>query len=259
MSYPSPLPTVTRSLSPDATVILAPFDFLGFMPIGARTALFRYRNEVVVWLPLPYGDYVDKALAKWGPNVLVTWVIVANTHHCMCAHQYKKRFPEAKILAPEGTPLKEGFRPDVIVPKALARQRLLGDRLKSLGVDNVIVNNFEFVFLDQHYCDELVVYEKNLKTLFVGDLVFNFEGEVEQFKAGSPPRLRAMLWGVNPRNYYGQVITCLFNGVFTPNALAKQALRVVVNEFDFDRVVMCHGNDLTGQDVKKVLTKALGL
>ena len=259
MSYPDPLPTVTRSLSDDVVVILAPFDFLHVVPIGARTALFRYQNQVVVWLPLPYGDYIDEALAKWGSNVSISWVIVANTHHCMCAHQYKRRFPDARILAPEGTPLKEGCRADVIIPKSLARQKLLGDRLKSLGVDNVIVNNFEFEFLDQHYCDEVVTYEKNLKTLFVGDLLFNFDGEVEQFQVGGPSWRHCMLWKVNPRNYYGQVVTCLFNMVFLPNSLAKEPLRVLVNEFDFDRVVMCHGNDLEGQDVKKVLVNALGL
>lgn len=251
MSYPLPLPYVTRELSPNVLLVATPFRLEKVAPVGARMVLFKFGAEVVVWLPIPWGPEFKEILDKFAPGLQVTFVIIANTHHCVAGHTLREPFPQVKFIAPEGSQLKNGVEIDYIVPTTL------GDRVltaSEFGVsDDVIGKNFEFIYMTNHLCKELVVYHDATKTIYVGDMLFNLgDLPLEQFSQTLGVPLGGWLMGywMSPKTYGGKITTNFFNGTWTRNSAAYTGLRAVLS-FDFNRVVMCHGNDLEGPDVKK--------
>ncbi|CAN3366279.1 hypothetical protein DICA3_F00144 [Diutina catenulata] len=240
MGYPSPLTYVTRRLSDNILVASTPFT-MGLIPIGARMVLFKYGSDVVVWSPIPYGPEFKEILSQLGPNLNVSYVIITNAQHCMTAHLYRSFYPKAQIIAAEGSKLKDGSTPDWVITGDYANRVLDQDIIKRhIGIRDPVINeNFEFVYLSHHQNGELVVYEKNIKTIFVGDVMFNLPSDEQG--AGLIPSATGYV--LSHRSIVGKTITNFFNRTSRQNAPALDGIRAVLS-LPFERVVMCHGEDL---------------
>lgn len=263
--YPANFKIVTQSISPN--VMLASSAFLRFnkFNFGNRMALFKFNKNIVVWSPLPYGPQVRATLSQFanseteGGEYNITHVIVPNREHNLAAKSYKTEFPNVKIIAMENIP---DMPTDYLFTSKLGNKVLKGDELASIvGGDEIIVNNFEFVYLPFHQNQELVMYEKSSKAVFEGDLLFNLgvpgltSGKVtlEQFspETGYPK-------GFNPHGGwsfmtrymqpYSKVGGFLFRKLVNVDK-SKPGLEAIYG-WNFDKIVMCHGNVLT-KDAKE--------
>lgn len=250
MTYPNPLKVVSRKLTDNIVVSVSGFKRVNKINFGARMALFHYDNSVIVWSALPYGEEVTKALEllTGTPAKEVKYLIIPDKEHTMAAKLFKAQFPAMKIIAMESVDLGPDAPIDYVVTSKQAGKVIDKPVLEQLGIsDPAITNNFEFVYLPHHANKELVTYDKNSKTVFEADLIFNLRPDValEQFSTelGFPPNFYPHSgWSfatryMNPDSKVGNFLT---HKVTNVSALAA-GLRAIYS-WDFDRMVMCHGN-----------------
>lgn len=231
-------------------------------------ALFHYDDCVIVWSAIPYGEGVSKALELLTGKSTneVSYLIIPDKEHTMAAKLFKAQFPSLKIIAMELVELGPETTIDYVVTSKYGNKVLGKALLEEIGItDPVITNNFEFVYIPNHTNKELVTYDKNSKILFQADLLFNLRADqkLEQFSeelgftkdyyphSGWSYLTRYM----NPDSKVGRY---LMNKVANTDASA-QGLRAIYS-WDFDQLVMCHGNIITSNaksEFKKVFRSVL--
>ena len=214
-----------RSLDKDVWIIDHPFKLGGVIELGTRTTLVRL-SDGGLWLhsPGPLTPTIQAWLEQNGP---LRAIIAPNLFHHMFLAETAAAFPDAKVYGPEGLgakiggPLGSGDRLRTLDSQATPWE---GD-LESLFIGGCPPLN-EWVFL-----------HANSKTLVLTDLAFNFKS-AESFITRLFLRLNGAL------------------GTFGPSRLARSAfmkdhgqLRIALESvlaWDFDRVVVAHGEVLEG-------------
>ncbi|GEQ68430.1 hypothetical protein JCM33374_g2098 [Metschnikowia sp. JCM 33374] len=251
--YPKPLVVSSKKLAENIVLSVAGFKRFDKVNFGARMALIHVKNSIVVWSAMPFSDDVNKALElltgkKSGFNV--SHLIVPDLEHTMAAPSFKKEFPQLKIIAMEGVQFNEGVTADYVITSKYANERITSETLKEIGVAEAeILDNFEFVYLPSHGNKELITYHKDSKTVFEGDLIFNLRTDepMEQFSpaTGFPSNYFAFSgWSyiaryLNPDSAVG----CFLFRQLVNQKKAAEGLRAIY-AWDFDAIVLCHGNNL---------------
>lgn len=239
---------ISRKLSPHIVVASSSFKRFNKINFGARMALFHYDNSVVVWLALPYGEEVAKAiqLVTGGDKSPVTHLIVPDREHTMAAKSFKAEFPELKIIAMDTVTIP-GVNIDHKIGAEYAHKLIDRDVLQEIGiVDEPIVNNFQFVYLPEHANNELVTFDLNSKILFEADLLFNLgHDDLEQFSVAtgfSSKFYPHSGWSYMTRYLqpYSKIGNALINKI-TNTKKSAEGLRQIY-KWDFEQIVMCHGN-----------------
>lgn len=262
MGYPNPLKVLSRKLTDNIVVASSGFKRVDRINFGARMALFNYNGSVVVWSAIPYNDDVAKALqlVAGSSDFNVSHLIIPDKEHTMAACSFKEQYPQLKIIAMEGVDLGEKTPIDYTFSAEHAGKIIGSDALRGIGItDPVILSNFEFVYVPKHANQELVMYEKQSKTVFEADLIFNLRDDVpmEQFP-DNPHPFTGWSYIAKYMNPDSKIGCTLFRKVASPSASAD-SLRAIYS-WDFDRLVMCHGNiiDTNGkQAFKKVFGSVL--
>ncbi|EGW32909.1 uncharacterized protein SPAPADRAFT_60251 [Spathaspora passalidarum NRRL Y-27907] len=254
MGYPDNFKIVTKQLSDNLLLASTSFTRVNKFNFGARMAVFKTNQDLIVWSPLPYNDQVVSTLKEFsGDKFNITHVIVPDREHNLAAKSYKDKFPTAKIIAMENI---TSFKPDYLFTKANGNKVLKGEELKQIVKDDVIVEKFEFVYLPFHENQELVLFDKQTKTVFEADLLFNLgepgttSGKVvlEQFspELGFKPGFNPHGGWSFPTRYlqpYSKVGRFLFRKIVNP-AKSAPGLNAIYS-WDFNTIVMCHGNIIT--------------
>lgn len=261
MGYPNPLKVVSRKLTENIVVAHSGFKRFDKVNFGARMAVFNYNDSVVVWSALPHSEEIVDALemVSGTRNCNVSHLIIPDKEHTMAARSFKEKYPQLKIIAMEGVDLGENTPIDYVFRSEDANKVVGAKALREMGItDPVILHNFEFVYLPKHANQELVMYEKTTKTVFEADLLFNIRDDVpmEQFQFPETPNPFSG-WSylskfLNPDSKVGGA---MFRRIAKINESAKGLQ--AIDSWDFDRLVMCHGNILeTGG--KKAFEKVFG-
>lgn len=266
LMYYDPLKATTTRLSPNVLTAATPFaiPILGRINVGARMTLFFYGNQIIVWAAFPYCKEVEKCLSLLTGNskFIVSHLIVPNYRHTLGALSFKEKYSDLKIIGPDG--LKLSVPVDITIPTQLGNQVLGKQQLKDLGMDPVIYDNFEFVFLPNHKNKDLVMYDKHLKYVFQADVVITLGPagtKLEQYceETGCDKDYDPH-WG-----YWGNAfLTRLIhagNSWFKSrmNKLAgcdqgegRRGIEVIYG-MDFSKMVPCHGNIV--DDGKQAMVK----
>ncbi|KAI3406109.2 hypothetical protein KGF56_000950 [Candida oxycetoniae] len=258
MGYPSNFKVVTRLLTENTLLASSAFTRFDKVNFGNRMAVFKIISttdslpKIILWSPLPYTPQVIDILKNFTgvsteADLQVNYVIVPDREHNLAAGVYKEKFPLAKIIGPENT---QNIPLDIEFTKELGHKVISGTALKQLVDDDLIVENFDFVYLPYHANSELVVYHKPSKTLFEADLLFNLgvDGKLEQFspETGYPENFNPHQgWSfatryLQPNSKVGKF---LFNRLV--NRAKSQPGLNAINTLDFKNIVMCHGNIIT--------------
>lgn len=245
MGYPNPLKVLSRKLADNIVVAHSGFKRVDKINFGARMALFNFGGSVVVWSAIPHNDDVVKALqlvTGTSSDFNVSHLIIPDKEHTMAAKSFKEQYPDMKIIAMEGVDLGSLTPIDYRVTAKHANQVIGGDILREIGItDPAILSNFEFVYLPNHVNKELVMYDKVSKTLFEADLLFNLREDtpMEQFDGVSRPfsGWSYLAKFMNPDSKVGGILQRKAANVGS----SKAGLRAIYS-WDFDRLVMCHGN-----------------
>ncbi|EDK44433.1 hypothetical protein PVL30_003453 [Lodderomyces elongisporus] len=289
MGYPTNLKITTKSLTENILLASTAFTRFDRINFGARMAILKFpatttpvanananagatagadtnvgvgvgvagdkssRERVVIWSPLPYSPQVLEVIqkftgAKTEADIRIDYVIVPDREHNMAASVFKEKFPQAKIIGPEKT---EKVDLDVVFTESLGNKVIAGEDLRKLIDDDVIVDNFEFVYLPYHANSELVAVEKKSKVLFEADLLFNLGAKNEQQEqfspaTGYPENYNPHTGWSYPTRYlhpYSKVGKYMFNKIVN-KAQSKAGLEAI-GALDFNAIVLCHGNIIT--------------
>lgn len=282
MGYPPNFKIVTKSLTENILLASTAFSRVDKFNFGARMAIFKFpqTNKIILWSPLPYSPQVIDILIKFTntntatatattieSNLNIAYVIIPDREHNLAAKTYKEKFPNCKLIGMEGLD-ENSLKLDYKFIKLMGNKLLKNDELKQIFKDdndnnsNLIIDNFEFVYLPNHANQELIIFNKSSSTLFEADLLFNLgvpgstlgQTILEQYspELGFPQ-------GFNPHSGwsfitrylqpYSKIGRFLFRKLVDINQ-SKSGLEVIYNSWDFKTIVMCHGNIIT-KDAKE--------
>lgn len=248
MGYPTNLKAAIRKLSDNIVIVSTAFSRVNILNFGARMALINYNNQVIVWSAIPYGDEVAKGLELlMGQSQYdVSYLIIPDCEHTMAAQSFKSHHPNIKIIGMDGLSIPN-LTVDFQLDKSMANKALASEQLAKLGVDPVISDNFEFVYLPYHRNRELVMFDKKNKILFEADLLFNLgvKQPLEQYgpATGYPEKFNphgGLSYLTRYMHPYSKVGRSLSNSVVNIEK-SRPGLQAIYN-WDFNQIVMCHGN-----------------
>lgn len=260
MGYPKDLKPSIKKVAHNVVTLAVPFAILNVANIGNRMSILRYGNEIILWSPIPYGDYIDEAidlLVRRKDNLKVTHLFVVNKEHNLVAKSYLEKFPDIKVVGGEGA-LGKDFKFDHEFTAEDSNKVIKGEDAKAkFGATGDFWGNLEFVYMAEHKNQEVVIYEKNLHMLFEGDLIMDCgrpdnEGNYECYSpaTGYPHQYNpftGLSWAIGEikaGGWLGWLTHCLFARTWT--AAGEESIRLVYDAFDFDTIVQCHGNIITG-------------
>lgn len=240
MPYPTPLHVVARKLTENLVVCASSFKVLT-LNMGARMALFNYRGSVIVWSAMPYGPHLDEAFELLGLRN-VEFIFLPNFQHTVGAKLFKAAFPAAKVVGMAHD--KMTLKPDITISEG--NRILKDDELAALGL-GAISGHFELVFLPHHGNKELVVYDKNAKTVFEADLLFNVRPDASNEQYSAKLGYMDDFWQHGGWSFFTRyfnpdsVIGRYFSNRLSKSTLSKEGLEAILS-WDFERVVVSHGN-----------------
>lgn len=218
-----------RELALDLSVIDQPL-VVGGLHLGTRTTLVRLRSGgLVVHSPGPLDESLHREVEKLGPVVAL---VAPNKLHHLFLSTWTRAFPEARTFGAPG----------------------LAAKLPSIRFDEELGNDPPDLFrdaLDQHIVrgaprlEEVVFLHRSSRTLLLTDLAFHVRHSESRFT-----RIAMRLNGG-----YGRFgATRMLRSTFRDRSAARASLDFVLG-WDFDRVVMAHG-DVLDHGGREALRKA---
>ncbi|KAM3123119.1 hypothetical protein CJJ07_005496 [Candidozyma auris] len=259
MGYPSEIRPSIKKIAHNVVTLAVPFSYFNVANLGNRMAIFRYGNEIILWSPIPYGEYIEEAidlLARRKENLEVTHLFVVNKEHNLVAKSYLETYPNIKIVAGEKALGKEHVHyefSDVDGNKVIKGE----EAEAKFNAQGDFWANFEFIYLTGHLNKELVLYEKNLHMLFEGDLLMDVgrpdtEGTFECYSpsTGYPHQynpftgISALFSQLKAGGWLGWFGHVLFGRTYT--AKGAEGVKLVYESWDFDTIIQCHGNIISG-------------
>ncbi|KAJ7253685.1 hypothetical protein B0H12DRAFT_1116186 [Mycena haematopus] len=225
---------VIREVTPEITTFSKPFARFGFLPFGGRSTAVRLSTgDVWVLASTPLTPDTKAAIDKLGP---VKWIMGADAVHHMFLGQYKKEYPEAKVIGVEA-----------LVEKKKA------DGLVLDGAYGKDTPDTKYGFEDEIYAcyfsgfanKDVAWFHASSKTLIVADLLFNLPGNEQYSKSKSNAKVpifgKLDPWGsVHKRFVWGQGKD--------KTAMARDAKTVL--GWAPERIIMCHGDVIETEGTK---------
>ncbi|KZV76834.1 hypothetical protein PENSPDRAFT_597855 [Peniophora sp. CONT] len=228
----SNIKTVIREVTGGVWTFSRPFLRHNFLAIGGRSTAIKLSNGGV-WIlaSTTLDEPTRKAIDALGP---VHYLIGADSVHYMFLGEFQKAYPEAKLLTVEAVANKakelnirvDGFWSDAIPDQEFGFE----DDIKSCYFSGF--KNKDVAFL-----------HKSSRTLIEADLLFNSPC-AEQYSMYSWPWSRGkqifgLFGGADPWSGLAQFLAKML-GKSDPEAMRRDAKTVA--EWDFDRIIPCHGD-----------------
>lgn len=205
-----------KQLAPDLWVSDQPFSILG-VHIGTRMTVVRLGSSgLFIHAPVTLTPELQRELDDLGP---VQAVVAPSAMHHLFIGDYMRAYPKAQFFAAEGVAKK---RPE------LRFHGVLGDRPEFLwgsDIDQIPIRGTPKT-------NEVVFFHRASRTLLVTDWFFNFTHATSLWT-----RLYLRLTGGLGGPRQPRVI----RPFITDKAAARESTDRIL-EWDFDRVIVCHGD-----------------
>lgn len=220
--------TRIQTLDSYITVFSRPFNRFGVFPVGIRMSAVRLRNgDLFLLSPTPLDDSTAEKLNNLGK---VKFLVCPNVVHHLYVGDYKKKWPDAKVIGVKG--LKEK-RKDVEF------DGIMGQDNKTYGFEDEI----EYRHFSASRNQDTLYLHRPSNTLLTADLMFNMP-PTEQY----PPNhrfnflLRSMYGALKPGTLTHKIFTRY--AMATDSKQMKEDVKFVAENWRFERIVPCHGNVL---------------
>jgi len=219
---------VIREVTSDIVTFSRPFGRgpFGFLPWGGRsTAVKLSTGDVWVLASTPLTEDTKAAIDALGP---VKWIISADIVHHIFLGQFKKAYPEAKVIGVDG--IKE--------KKKLNKEDLVIDG--EYGVDSTLYgfeDEIKSCYFSGFQNKDVAFLHVASKTLIVADLLFNLPGTEQYSKSKTSPKI-PIIGKLNPES--GVLRWMLWKIGADKDAMRRDVK--IVCAWDFDRIIMCHGD-----------------
>jgi len=231
--------TVVREITPELVTFSRPFSrFLGWFPVGGRsTAIKLSSGDIWVLASTPFNNETKVAVEKLGT---VKYIVAPNVDHHFFLTEWKKNYPEAKVIGVETLAAKKKSEPwtfdEVYKPDSENKFGFEAD------IDAVYFSGFSK--------KDVAWLHKPTKTLIVADLIFNLPA-TEQFSLSKRRKTGFLTKKLRPYTEFHK--SFIWGESKNKAAMAKDAKTVA--GWDFERIIPCHG-DTIETDAKQAWTAA---
>jgi len=216
--------TVIRNVTPAVVTFSTPFKRWGLLPVGGRSTAVKLRSgDVWVLASTPLCDETKSKLNQMGP---VKWLIAANAVHHLYIGDFKKEYPDAKLI---------GVRPLLNKRKDLPWDGAYGNDPKD--TEYGFESEIKACYFTSHVNKDVAFLHTESKSMINADLLFNLPATEQFSKAKTAPWfLRSSSfspWSTFHKRFAWYMI------VLNRDVMKREA-REVAN-WDFDRIIPCHG------------------
>ncbi|KAK0458163.1 uncharacterized protein EV420DRAFT_382494 [Desarmillaria tabescens] len=225
---------VIREVTTNVWIFSKPFTRARFIPFGGRsTAIKLASGDVWVLASTPLTLDTKETIDKLGP---VKWIVAGDAEHHLFLAEYKKAYADAKL---------------VVVERLFKKKKDEG--LDVAGAYGVDPPETEYGFeseIKAHYFpgfqnQDVAFYHVASKSLIVADLIFNLPG-TEQYSKSKASAKVPIIGKFSPP---GLVLKSLLWSLGKDKDAMRRDIKVV-SEWDFSRIIMCHG-DVIEEDAPK--------
>ncbi|KAG8949936.1 hypothetical protein FRC03_000213 [Tulasnella sp. 419] len=223
---------VIREVKPGVWTFSRPFLRAPFVPFGGRSTAIKL-NDGSVWL-VASTRADDETIAKINEIGPVKYIVSPDVEHHLSLKAYSDIYPEAKVIGVIGHELK-------VSPELKLSGQYGTDPEGTLyGYEDEISAVFFPAFANK----DVAFFHKASKTLITADLIFNFPPK----EAYSKSKEHATSWlpghsKINPWTWVGRT----FIGGLAKDVHANSGPAKVVASWDFDTIIMCHGDVIEGR------------
>ncbi|KIK70283.1 hypothetical protein GYMLUDRAFT_34778 [Collybiopsis luxurians FD-317 M1] len=213
----------------------------GFLPWGGRSTAVRLSTgDVWVLASTPLTPAAKSVIDDLGT---VKWIIAPDIVHHLFLGQYKNAYPEAKAIGVEGLRQKKKKNNENL----LIDGEYGGDSPDTLyGFEDEIKACYFTGFENK----DVAFLHVETQTLIVADLLFNLPGNEQYSKVKTSPKV-PIIGKLNPES--GWLKRLLWTLGKDKDAMRRDAK--AVRDWDFDRIIMCHG-DVIEENGKKAWEEA---
>ncbi|OJJ48345.1 hypothetical protein ASPZODRAFT_130337 [Penicilliopsis zonata CBS 506.65] len=251
---------VIRSVTPDIITMSLPFARFGLIKFGGRGTLVRMKSgSLAVFSPVGLTTQVRETVDSMGGRV--KYIAAPDMEHHLLVGAWKKAYPDAEIIAPEGLWEKrqgrEEFKEEAPF-KHVFRKESYNDPHQTVKVDEEFDAEFETEYVYGHGSRELVFLHKPSRTVIEADLLFNlpaweqYSRTSEGARAGLWTRLMTPLMSTQGAAVWQQRFAWYILSKADRGAFTRSMRRI--ETWDFDRLVPCHG-DVIETGAKAVFRK----
>ncbi|KAH9948003.1 hypothetical protein B0H21DRAFT_821354 [Amylocystis lapponica] len=215
-----------RQVAKDVWTFSCPFARFGLFPVGGRSTAVKLQNgDVWVLASTPLSDETKTKLSEIGP---VKWIIGADAVHYMFLSEYKKQYPDAKLIAVE----------DAIKKKPEEGLKFDG----AWGADPPdtkygFESDIQHCYFSGFKNKDVAFFHPASKTVIEADLLFNLPAIEQYSKTGSSGRI-PIIGNLNP---YMWVHKRFAWSLGEDKEAMKRDVKTVAG-WDFNRIIPCHGD-----------------
>jgi len=244
---------VIRNITPNVVTLSVPFARFGVLKIGGRGTVVRLTSgALAVFSPVALTPEVKEKLRELGGNL--KYIVALDLEHHIFVSEWKKEFPEASIVGPEGLFEKRAKATDERIGKeefaVVFDAKKKAD--KTLSISPEFDADFDFEYVDAHPGKELVFMYKPDGILIEADLMFNLPAKEQYSRVtdynNEKPDLRNRIW----------------QGLQSTDGEAKGAKRFIwhllsrsnrpafnesikrIEAWNFTTIIPCHGDTIEG-------------
>lgn len=234
---------VIRQVTPDITTFSVPFSRFGLFKFGGRGTLVKLATgSMLVVSPVALTPAVQQTIASQGGTV--KYIAAPDLEHHIFLTAWKKAFPDAEIIAPEG--LQEKRQKMSQYENVPFSHILTGANKRDIRISEEFDREFEIEYVDGHASHEIVFLHKPSKTVIEADVLFNLPATEQYSRSGESAtsgiwtKIMAPLITAKPPATWHKRFAWYILSSQNRASFAESMKRI--NSWDFDRLIPCHGD-----------------
>jgi len=199
-----------------------------------------------VFSPVALTPEVKAKLESLGGNV--QYLIAPDMEHHIFISDWKKAFPAAKIIGPDGLPEKRKAATDEKIGKEDFAVVYKAETKRATSVSDEFEADFEVEYVDGHANKEIVLLYKPDKVLIQADLFFNLPAKEQYSRVPEADRPKPGLLArtfVSAQTVEGKgQKRLLWHAISRGNRASFNESIQRINSWDFVTVIPCHGDTI---------------
>ncbi|KAA8647131.1 hypothetical protein EYZ11_012147 [Aspergillus tanneri] len=234
---------VIRNVTSDVLTTSLPFARFGHLKFGGRGTLVKLASgSIAVFSPVSLTPEVRAAVNSLEGNV--KYIAALDLEHHLHLTSWKKAYPEAEIIAPEGLWEKRQSNPefkDTVFQHVFCKE----DRGRH-KISEEFDSEFDTEYVYGHPSRELVFFHKRSRTLIEADLLFNLPAREQYSKSnesatgGLLTRLICPMLSTTPPATWQKRFVWYVLSTADRQAFTESMRRI--DRWDFNRLIPCHGD-----------------
>jgi glyoxylase-like metal-dependent hydrolase (beta-lactamase superfamily II) len=207
-------------------------------------------GNLAVFSPVALTDDVKAKVKELGGTL--SYIVALDFEHHIFISEWKKEYPEAKIIGPEGLPEKRAKQVD----EKIQNDEFFGvfkvETKKDMTITPEFDADFEYEFVDSHPNLELVFCYKPDRVLIEADLLFNLPAKEQYSRVPGAEsesqdfanRLFQSLQKTEGDLKWARRFQWYVQGGKNRDAYNASLQRI--DTWDFDILIPCHGDTIEG-------------